>query len=121
MRVEIKTPQWTDYMFEGLSPHGDWVSDAELAFLRTDPNGRMLRVALVGGTHLLRSGAEWLRIRGNIERFEAARTGNSLYIAVWPDPFQLDILAPGVDEVRLRGKTTPFTRNGDWIELRGLN
>ena len=122
VQAAIETSAWTDHVSlrasEDTADGRGLSTDADLAFVRHDAGGRLIRLALAGGCCADFAGQELLRAANWLDRFEAARVGDLLEVQVWP-PRPLRLRWPGAARLRVNNRDVAAKQRGDWFDIPG--
>ena len=123
LRNERTTLRWTDYVLlshDGANArsYGEFDFDGELAFIRTDADGKPVRASVMHATSLSRGGAVMMRAASEVDYLTARWAGHVVHVDA-PGAVRLELAAAGASTVTMRGEPVAATPTGANLTLSG--
>lgn len=123
LRNERMTLRWTDYVLlshDGpkARSYGEFDFDGELAFIRTDADGKPVRASVMHAGSLSRAGAVMMRTASEVDYLTARWAGDVVHVDT-PGAAELELAAAGASTITMRGEPLAATPAGATITVSG--
>jgi hypothetical protein len=122
--LEVAFGEWTDLVFIAEAKPTDAVgkraTDADLAYVRRDNSGKLIKLVLLNGSRLELGGIKLLEAESKLKELSVNWAGTELVVQTRPT-YSFCLFSSETLSACCNGKPTIVHRAGDWIEFKGAN
>jgi hypothetical protein len=122
--LAVVTDKWTDLVLtpetSQRNARGTHATDADLAYVRRDNSGKLVKMVLLNGSRFELSGIKLFEAESKLKQLSVNWAGTEIVVRTRPAyPFRL--YSKGALSVCCNGETSMITRDTDWVDLKGAN